>query len=125
MSEVKAYPSEGEMVDGYQYEEPITFDGNGWMKSGQFPADCIRDCSAGGSVDEAVRYWRVKLSFAPPRGLMVSYLKEYGAWDDLESSEGVDCPDNALASDETLAERVLWLACVDIREQGEWLGVCC
>ncbi len=42
-----------------------------------------------------------------------TYLGEFGAWDDLESAE-ID----------TLANRVLWTACCDIAEQGEWGGLC-
>lgn len=110
---VKPYPRYGQMVKGYRYKAPITFDLKyGWLASGQFPADCIETCSASGRNDEAVEYWVQKLSFNPPRDLMARYLKEYGAWDDLDT-----------ADDETLAQRVLWTACHDIREQGEWFGL--
>ena len=42
----------------------------------------------------------------------IRYLREYGAWENLETD-----------TDRELAERVLWLACCDIREQGEWFGL--
>lgn len=111
------YPARTEMVEGYDYEAPITFEPKyGYLASGQFPEECIDDCSASGSVDDAVEYWRNKLGFSatlePVRTLAERYLKEYGAWDDL-----------AEADIDTLADRILWTACCDIREQGEWLGL--
>ncbi len=111
---IKPYPRHGQMVKGYKYSAPITFDPKyGHLASGSFPADCIESCSASGRVDDAVEYWVSKLEFSPPRDLMESYLKEYGAWDDLQT-----------ADDDTLAQRVLWTACCDIKEQGEWMGLC-
>lgn len=106
------YPKRRSMVKGYKYNAPITFDSYGNLASGQFPAECIEDCSASGSVDKAVEYWLNKLDFKPSRRLMEAYLKEYGAWDDLQTA--YDC---------TLAARVLWIAMCDIREQGEWCGL--
>lgn len=106
------YPKRRSMVKGYKYNAPITFDEYGNLASGQFPADCIESCSAQGSVDEAVEYWVKRLAFDPPRKLVESYLKEYGAWGDLQE-----------ADDEILARRVLWTAMCDIREQGEWFGL--
>lgn len=105
------------MVDGYDYNAPISFDPKyGYLASGQFPADCIEDCSASGAVDDAVEYWRVNLNFAsalePHRDHVKAYLKEFGAWDDLDEADII-----------TLANRVLWIACWDIREQGEWAGL--
>ena len=87
------------------------FDSYGWF-TGTLPADCVVDCSQPGPVDEAVEYWRGKLSFDVPRPLAVRYLKEFGAWDDLETAEP-----------ESLARRCLWIACGDIRENGEWFGL--
>lgn len=114
---VRAYPRRGQMVKGYKYSAPISFDPKyGWLSSGHFPVDCILDCSAQGSVDGSVEYWSNKLGFEtalePVRDLVERYLKEFGAWDDLASADM-----------ETLAHRVLWTACGDIREQGEWLGL--
>jgi hypothetical protein len=106
------------MIAGYDYDAPISFHQEyGWLNSGQFPADCIADCCAPGSVDEAVAYWvkRLKLTeaIAPVRQKAEAYLKEYGAWDDLATVEiGV------------LAGRILWVACCDIAERdGGWNGL--
>ncbi len=117
-TEVRAYPRYGQMVRGYKYAGPISFDTRyGHLASGQFPADCIAECSGNGSVDSAIEYWRGKLGLTailePVRTLVERYLQAYGAWDDLETAD-ID----------TLADRVLWTACCDIREQGEWGGLC-
>src|SRR5882724_10649368 len=106
------------MVKGYKYAQPLSFDARyGHLASGQIPAECIEDCSGSGSVDGSVEYWRKRLDLSailsPHTDLVVRYLREFGAWDDLESA-GID----------TLANRVLWTACCDIREQGEWGGLC-
>jgi hypothetical protein len=77
----------------------------------QLPQECIDDCSAQGSVDEAVAYWRDKLSFTVDRDRTVSCLKGYGAWEDEEL---------AASTDEELADRVLWLACGNFSEQQSW-----
>lgn len=116
-ADVQAYPPHGLMVAGYDYAGPITFDAqSGWLTGGQFPADCIQACSASGSVDDAVEYWTLRLGLASTleeiRPLVERYLKEFGAWGDL-----------AEAPIATLAERVLWHACCEIRVQGEWLGL--
>lgn len=113
----KPYPRRGQMVKGYRYSAPITFHAQyGWLASGSFPAECIAGCSHSGQCDAAVEYWRKKLGFSesigPVRKLAERYLKEFGAWDDLAD---VDI--------DTLADRVLWTATNDIREQGEWLGL--
>ena len=83
----------------------------GWLW-GEIPAACVDACSASGDVSASVSDWVKRLSFEPPRALAISYLSEFGAWDDLET-----------ATPETLAERVLWIACGDISEQGEWSGL--
>lgn len=71
----------------------------------QIPLDCILECSAPGSVNDAVDFWRSELGFTVDRRRAERCLKGYGAWDDL-----------AEASDETLSQRVLWLACGDFAE---------
>jgi hypothetical protein len=78
------------------------------------PKDCVKDCSASGSVDEAVAYWRKKLNFTVPGARAVRYLRQFGAWRPEEL--------NALPLNE-LAEKVLWLACCEINEEGEWFGL--
>lgn len=114
---VRLYPRRGQMIKGYRYSGPITFDPRyGYLSSGSFPADCIESCSASGAVDDAVEYWRKKLGLSealePVRPLVERYLREFGAWDDL-----------ATADIDTLADSVLWIACCDIAEQGEWSGL--
>lgn len=106
------YPPTGQMVEGYDYQAPISFTKEGWLASGHIPAMCIEDCSASGDVTESVKFWVRRLSFAPPRDLTERYLKEFGAWEDLKT-----------ADDETLAMRVLWSACCEISEQGDWAGL--
>lgn len=73
----------------------------------QLPADCIHDCSAQGSVDEAVAYWLRKLEFTVDRDKTLRCLKGYGAWE-WEELQAED--------DDTLARRVLWLACCTFKE---------
>lgn len=80
----------------------------------ELPPECVSDCSASGAVDNAVTYWRLTLNFEVPRELSQRYLIEAGI-----ERERVTKMDN-----DTLAEYVLWLACCDIRENGEWFGVC-
>jgi len=69
------------------------------------PRECIADCSASGSVDDAVAHWLRELSFTVDRERAIRCLQGYGAWDDL-----------ATDTDEQLAARVLWLACGDFSE---------
>ena len=81
-----------------------------------FPREAMEDCAGSGDVSDAVHYWREKLEFTVPREMAISWLAETGAWDreELES-----------ATDETLAQRVLWLACCEMQESSEntWLGL--
>lgn len=81
---------------------------------GKIPKEAVRDCSGPGQADEAVKHWRKKLNFEVPRQKAIQYLKEYGAWD-LDELNALD--------DEELAEKVLWIACGDIKEHGEWFGL--
>lgn len=86
----------------------------------EFPADCVAECSAQGSADDAVAYWIGALTFSVPRNLAIRHLRGFGAWpmesDDYDTGL-LDMDDNDLAS------KVLWLACCDIRETGEWFGL--
>lgn len=82
---------------------------------GKIPKEAVRDCSAPGQdAGEAVEHWRKKLNFEVPRQKAIQYLREFGAWpiDELNTMDDTD-----------LAEKVLWLACGDIREHGEWHGL--
>lgn len=88
---------------------------------GELPEECWQDCSSPGqAADEAVAYWRKKLDFTVPREQAIQWFREYGAWP-LESDEY----DTGLRdmSDDELAEKVLWIASGDMREQGEWFGL--
>lgn len=51
------------------------------------PAECIEDCSASGSVDDAVDYWVERLNFEAPPWLLRDHLRGYGAWDAAELCE--------------------------------------
>jgi hypothetical protein len=87
------------------------FTPQGWF-NGQLPAECVSDCSASGSVDDAVAYWVNKLEFDVPEPQAAKWLKEFGAWNAEE-----------LADHEANVRRVLWQACCDIKDQGEWFGL--
>jgi hypothetical protein len=95
------------------------FDECGWFV-GDLPDDCVADCSASGDVTALVYLWLDRLSFVVPRPKAIAYLKEFGAWP-VES----DKYDKGLndMTDTELAAKVLWIACGDISEQGEWLGL--
>ncbi len=90
------------------------FDANGYYTGPTIPDDCVTDCAAQGRVDGAVDAWRYTLNFEVPRKLAISYLREFGAWTRGELD---------YASDELLAERVLWIACCELKESGNWLGL--
>lgn len=89
------------------------FDRHGWLQ-GTIPQECVDDCSRPGRRDEDAMFWREKLGFTVPRDLAIPYLRETGAWSPEELAE---------FSDERLAETVLWIACGDIRSDGEWFGL--
>lgn len=96
------------------------FDKFGQYIGPRFTRACVRDCSAQGAVDHAVAFWCKKLNFRVPRDLAIRYLAEFGAWprETDEYDTGLNDTD-----DLTLAHRVLWIACCDIRESGEWFGL--
>lgn len=78
----------------------------------RIPKQAYIDCSHSGSCDEDCAFWRKKLNFTVPRDRAISYLKEYGAWDDLNDWD-----------DDRLAETVLWLAAGDVKENRKWYGL--
>lgn len=88
--------------------------------TGELPAECIRDCSESGAVDDAVTDWRKSLEFTVPRMQAIRYLRAFGAWP-VETDEY----DTGLVdmTDDALADKVLWIACCEIRETGEWFGL--
>lgn len=74
----------------------------------QVAQECIEDCGRGpGAKDAAVDHWRRELSFTVDRTRAIRCLKGYGAWTAEEL---------AADSDDTLAERCLWLACSNFAE---------
>lgn len=90
----------------------ILFNEYGYFQ-GEIPADCVGACTEPGrDASESVEYWVDYLDFRVPREQAIKYLKEFGAWEDLDKED-----------DLTLAMRCLWLACGDIKENGEWLGL--
>lgn len=80
----------------------------------EFPDACIQECSAMGPVDEAVDFWQSELDFQVPPAHTRKWLRNFGAWDQDELN----------AMDETeLAKKVLWIACGDLNENGDWFGL--
>jgi hypothetical protein len=88
-----------------------------WSKYGEFLGtltdDVVSECSHSSDCYEDVEYWVKELEFNVPEHLGRMYIKDTGAWEDWDTCDM-----------KTLNERVLWLACCDIKEQGEWFGVC-
>jgi hypothetical protein len=91
----------------YKFDEFGNFEG-------EFPSEAIADCTGWGDVSESVAFWQEKLNFNAPRELAVAYLLEFGAWDSQEL---------AAKSDVEISRIVLWLACCEIKEDGEWYGI--
>ena len=85
------------------------FDDRGDMLK-TLPGDCILACSGQGRVDDDVAFWVKELDFTNglPRERTINYLREYGAWDDEELNEMTEM---------SLAEKVLWIFCNDLKEQ--------
>lgn len=71
------------------------------------PRECIEDCSQPGPADSAVAYWLKHLGFSVDRTNTIACLTGCGAWEPEEL---------ASEPDETLAGRVLWLACGNFSE---------
>lgn len=71
------------------------------------PRECVEDCSQPGSADDAVAYWLAELGFTVDRAKTIACLTGYGAWEPEELASDTD---------ETLASRVLWLACGNFSE---------
>lgn len=106
-------------LKGIKYDEPVRlsesgddspwFDARGDMLK-TLPGDCILACSGQGRVDDDVAFWVKELDFTNglPRERTINYLREYGAWDDEELNEMTAM---------SLAEKVLWIFCNDLKEQ--------
>ena len=81
------------------------------------PEECVNDCSRPGQdASESVEHWQRKLEFDCPREQAIQYLRETGAWP-VETNK-YDTGLNDM-SDTELSQKVLWIACNDIRESGE------
>ena len=93
----------------------LEFSDSGWLHN-DIPSDCVAACYHNGQCYPDVDYWVERLdlenTIEPLADVARDYLREYGEWDDLET-----------CAIRTLAERVLWVACGDISEQGDWLGM--
>ena len=87
------------------------FDNNGNLL-GEIPQDCINDCTHASDCTQDVHYWLKELSFSVPADMARKYLQDFGAWEDLDT-----------CSQDLLNERVLWIACGDLKESGEWFGL--
>lgn len=70
----------------------------------QLPAQCIAECSGSGDATAAVARWRNVLNLTVNRERAIACLTGYGSWSRAELAK---------ESNETIAERVLWLACGD------------
>ena len=81
-------------------------DSNGYVEL-EIPEEAIGDCSHQGSCDAEVEYWTPQINWEGiTREAMERSLKEWGAWDDLQTVEL-----------KTLQERLVWLACCDLNEE--------
>lgn len=103
----------------FEGDSPKSNKHNLWFDSGsefigELPRECINACSRSGDTTQAVRYWQAVLRFEVPQEKAREWLYEFGAWsfDDLQAM-----------SDTEVNQKVLWLACCDLSEFGEWLGL--
>lgn len=90
------------------------FDEDGTYTGEEIPAECVADGTAQGACDEAMAYWREKLDFTVPRKQAIDYVAASGGWEREELEE---------MSDDEIAEIVLWMACGQIKEDGDWCGL--
>jgi hypothetical protein len=79
---------------------------------GELPEECVTACSHSGDCFDDVVFWVSELNFNVPTELAKKYLEEFGCWEDLDTCD-----------QDTLNVRVLWIACGDIKETGDWYGV--
>lgn len=86
---------------------------NGELRK-RIPKDTVRQCARSGHNDETVEYWVKRLKFDAPREKAIAYLAEFGAW---------DRPKLEAMTQKDINEKVLWIACWDIREEGQWYGL--
>ena len=74
----------------------------------RLPADAVADCSHAGRCDDDVAAWVERVEWLADDNTLRRHLREYGAWDDLETCE-----------QRTLRERALWIAAGDCEEEPE------
>lgn len=90
----------------------------GWIQR-RIPKQCVTDCNHSGDCCDDCERWVTRLpgferSITDCRELAERYLREFGAWERSELAN---------MSDFDIAVKVLWTACGDLSEQGEWLGL--
>ncbi len=95
------------------YSEYDWFDQDGRIIR-DIPDLCVADCSHPGPCDTEVNEWKNYLNFNVPRNHAMRYLQGFGAWSESELNQ-------KLTTD--LSDIVLWIACGEIKESGEWLGL--
>jgi len=137
------------IVDGLSKKDSVSesIDDGGWFDARgdllkPIPGACVVDCSGSGRKDDEVDYWLRELGFdiGFPVAKAVQFLKEFGAWDDLDllaevastgdirkmrqwiADNGNDMDDRAhfdaaQMAKRVLAQRVLWEFCNEIYEQ--------
>jgi hypothetical protein len=74
----------------------------------RLPQECIDDCSAQGSVDDAVAYWVKRLNLDAPSWLLREHLKQYGCWDRAQ-----------LCNHKDNLQRLLWIWASDCSENND------
>ena len=82
--------------------------------TGEIPQECVNDCTAIGECLPACQHWQEVLNFDCERQKAIDYLIPFGAWDEDELQA---------KTDKEISQIVLWLACADIKESGEWFGL--
>lgn len=95
------------------------FNEKGWLTK-KIPKACVIACYHQGECFYDIQTWIKKLGFTVPRDLAIGYLRDFGAWPIVSNNYDKGLQD---MNDGELAEKVLWIACGDIKENGEWLGL--
>jgi hypothetical protein len=91
----------------------MLFDEYGHFK-GSIPDNAVDGCSHVGDCFDDVEYWQRALDFNVPRARAIAWLRETGAWTRSELED---------MGDVELAQKVLWIACCEIKENGIWWGL--
>ncbi len=83
-------------------------DGTSGRELFRAPIDAIADCARSGPVDEHVSYWVDRVKWIADDAELRRTLREYGAWDDLDTCDT-----------DTLRKRALWVGAGAMSEQPE------